>query len=335
MGHAMRCLALAEACRSQGGAASLVLGAIPGLFARRLQEGKFDFQEIGVEPGSREDAEIAGSAARKFRASWIVIDGYVFGSDYQRTLKNWGNLVMVVDDLGFGGYLAADLLLNQNLSAAEGLYPHHGPATRFLLGPRYALLRSEFRKWRGWRRAVPEAGRRVLVTLGGSDPVNATIPVLQALNRISSLDLQVRVLCGPANPHRGQLESVARQSPWPCHICSTVEKMPGLMAWADLAITGAGSTCWELAFMGTPAVALVLAENQRAIAEKLERAGTLVNAGWHHSVSGSGLARTIQDLLLSQRLRSEMSAHGQLTVDGLGAGRVAESLAASVGTVTA
>ena len=51
------------------------------------------------------------------------------------------------------------------------------------------------------------------------------------------------------------------------------------MAWADLAISGAGSTCWELACMGLPAVTLVLAENQRAIAEQLNAAGLVLNLG--------------------------------------------------------
>jgi len=36
--------------------------------------------------------------------------------------------------------------------------------------------------------------------------------------------------------------------------------MPELMAWADFAVSAGGSTCWELAFMGLPALVLIQAK---------------------------------------------------------------------------
>ena len=49
--------------------------------------------------------------------------------------------------------------------------------------------------------------------------------------------------------------------------------MAELMAWADVAISAAGSTAWELACMGLPAALIVVAENQTGIAAALVREG--------------------------------------------------------------
>ena len=60
------------------------------------------------------------------------------------------------------------------------------------------------------------------------------------------------------------------------------------MLWAELAITAAGSTCWELACLGVPAVTIVTAENQRGIAASLSHAGITQDAGWHEDfISGA------------------------------------------------
>jgi len=55
--------------------------------------------------------------------------------------------------------------------------------------------------------------------------------------------------------------------------------MPALMAWADLAIAGAGVTSYELCYMGLPSMLLIVAENQRRTAERLSELGMAVNAG--------------------------------------------------------
>jgi UDP-2,4-diacetamido-2,4,6-trideoxy-beta-L-altropyranose hydrolase len=102
--------------------------------------------------------------------------------------------------------------------------------------------------------------------------------------------------------------------------------MASLMAWADIAVTGAGSTCWELACMGLPALALVIAENQRAIAEELSAAGVIFNLGSHQEVSAERIASIIDGLLYSSFRRLRMSQRGRALVDGQGAERVAAVL---------
>ena len=52
--------------------------------------------------GTSEDAENTAAIARECGAQWLVVDGYGFGADYQRTLKQNGCRVLWMDDNGHG-----------------------------------------------------------------------------------------------------------------------------------------------------------------------------------------------------------------------------------------
>jgi UDP-2,4-diacetamido-2,4,6-trideoxy-beta-L-altropyranose hydrolase len=233
---------------------------------------------------------------------------------------------MVIDDTVRLALYETDMLLNQNLGAERLKYNCNDGAV-LLLGPEYALLRREFVAWRGRLHTVPETAQKILVTLGGADSDNVTLTVTQALRQLEIDRLQIRVVAGPANPHIEELREAAARFPGKFELLTGVSEMAPLMAWADLAISGAGSTCWELACMGLPAVTLVLAENQRAIAEQLNAAGLVLNLGRHEDVRAERIAAAVDGLLYSSFRRLRMSQRGRALVDGKGAERVARALA--------
>jgi spore coat polysaccharide biosynthesis predicted glycosyltransferase SpsG len=220
----------------------------------------------------------------------------------------------------------ADLLLNQNISANESLYSNRHADTRLLLGTRYALLRREFWKWRGWKRNVPDVATNILVTLGGSDPDNVTRQILQSLLPLKTPGLRVKAVIGAANPHGQSLRDLADSSLGRFELIGNTSEMPELMAWADLAVAAGGSTCWELALMGLPMVLLVLADNQRAIAAGLEREGAAIDLGWHNLLESVHMTKVLGDLLNDPIRRRLMSDLGRKLVDGCGASRVATIL---------
>jgi RimJ/RimL family protein N-acetyltransferase len=101
------------------------------------------------------------------------------------------------------------------------------------------------------------------------------------------------------------------------------------MAWADVAVAGAGSTAWELAFMGLPSALIVLADNQLAVASALEREAVSLSLGWHAALSNERIGAMIQDLVLDQARRENMSRLGRKLVDGLGVERVTTKMRAA------
>lgn len=325
-GHVMRCLALAQAWQDTGGEASFVVAyEMPKIEPRLIAEG-FSVHHISAAPGSEEDAVQTDALAVSMKACFVVVDGYHFGSQYQRLIKGSGNRLLFIDDYGHAGSYCSDLVLNQNLYATEDLYKKREPFTQLLLGPSFVLLRREFNSWHGLSKKTPHAASKVLVTLGGSDPDNVTLKVIESLQSLAIGGIEVTAVVGGSNAHANRLEAAAKDSRIPLRLVRSATNMQELMAWADMAISSGGTTSWEMAFMGLPALIVVLAENQAAVAEKLEHAGAALNLGWHDELTCQKIRSAVENLMIDSEKRESISRRGQQLVDGFGANRVVDAI---------
>lgn len=325
-GHVMRCLALAQAWQDAGGAAYLAAADIAPTLSRRLNREGIEVHEMDCVVGSADDANRTDELASRLDAAWIVADGYQFDDAYQRRVKNSDRGLLAIDDYGQAAHDSADIVLNQNIYADETLYPSRGSATRLLLGVRFSLLRREFQTWRTWQRQIPKVARKILVTMGGSDSDNVTAKIIEALEAINRPGLEAIIVVGPTNPHFSILKLAAEGSPHVIDFRRSVAEMTRMMAWADLCVSAAGSTCWELAFMGTPMIATSLAANQTAVAEGLQEAGAALNMGWHDDVTIQEWHDSLVGLLDDQETRTTRSRLCRSLVDGYGAGRVVSTM---------
>jgi UDP-2,4-diacetamido-2,4,6-trideoxy-beta-L-altropyranose hydrolase len=316
-GHVMRCLALAQAWQAHDGVVELVTSVrLPiSLKSRLLAEG-IAIHRIDQPLGSVDDANQVVVFAQASNTDVVIVDGYHFGAEYQQTLKAAGLRILFIDDNGHADHYYADWVLNQNIYAREDLYANREPYTRLLLGTHYALLRREFWKWREWQREIPEAARKVLIMMGGSDPDNVTLQTIRALRDIEIEGLEIVAVVGGGNPHYGALVDAVQQSSHQIRLERNVTDMPALMAWADVAISAAGSTVWELVFMGLPALLVVLAENQRRIAE------TVCSMALAQEVSTADIASPFMQLVSSAESLREQSRLQQALIDGNGAERI-------------
>jgi UDP-2,4-diacetamido-2,4,6-trideoxy-beta-L-altropyranose hydrolase len=326
LGHVMRCLALAQAWQDRGGTACFVRAGTADVFDERLAAEGVGLRRIGCVTGSAEDADAARALARELNAAAVVLDGYHFNTAFQARLRGDAVKLLCVDDNAHAGEYVADWVLNQNLHAEPALYARRAPHTRLLLGTQLALLRREFTRWRDWPRETPARIRRLLVTLGGSDPDNVTGTVIAALERLSLSDLEVVVVVGGASLHYETLRASLRLPG--ASLRRNVSDMPELMRWADLAVTAGGSTCWEAACLGLPLCSLVIVENQLASARRLASTGAAEviepgGAGW----DTDKLAGVLNDLAHNSARRAQMTTVGRALVDGRGAERVAAIMA--------
>jgi len=323
-GHVMRSLALAQAWQDSGGQTIFAMAQSTDSINRRIASELCEIVQLFVTTGSPEDSYATASLAKKQEARWTCIDGYAFGETYLESLKAAGLRLLFIDDRR-NGPCAADLVLNQNLYATEQQYAGVGAHCRLLLGPKYALIRREFNRWRGWKRTISPACRRLLVTMGGSDPENITGRIIEALQSPILATLEATVLVGGSNPNLAALRSSAAGSESRIQLRENVLQMGELMAEADLAISAAGSTSWELCLLGTPMLLIDIADNQTAVAEALHQHGCAIHAG-DRFVSSSVLANAIALLANSEERRRLLSECSQQIVDGKGAQRVVDAL---------
>jgi spore coat polysaccharide biosynthesis predicted glycosyltransferase SpsG len=194
-GHVMRCIALGQAWMAgrqrtdDGGRKSEVRSQGSGVrdqeseesivvfmtccdnaaLLQRLRDEKFTVIEL--TDSAEFISTLSPDSCTLSLDSWFVLDGYQFTLEDQRAVREAGHKLLVIDDCNHLPEYECDILLNQNINAAELDYTIN-PEARLLLGTDYILLRREFFQSLEEFKQVfpkvgktPEAGMNVLVTL--------------------------------------------------------------------------------------------------------------------------------------------------------------------------
>lgn len=295
-GHVMRCLTLADEMSRRGAECLFVSAAgtrelVPSL-------------PYPVLPPER----------LPFGTALAVIDHYGIDAAEEARIRSMTRAVMVMDDLPTRRH-HCDLLLDQTFGRRAEEYRDLAPHNSIVLaGSEYALLRPQFAVARPAALARRDGSlRRLLISLGGTDPGNVTGAVLDA---VAASGLAVDVVMGAKAPH---LEAVQAQAAALPHttVHVGIPDMAGLMAVADLAIGAGGTSTWERCCLGLPTLMLVIADNQRDVARLVAESG----AARLVAVADLPAALTVPPA----ELRA-MSAAAARLCDGLGAARVADAL---------
>jgi UDP-2,4-diacetamido-2,4,6-trideoxy-beta-L-altropyranose hydrolase len=252
---------------------------------------------------------------------WLILDGYHFTPDYHKAVREAGFRLLVIDDMAHLPEYRGNVILNQNIHAPEIVYSCDRETIR-LLGCNYVLLRQDFLQHRGSTRKIADKALKIMISMGGADSDNFSLKTVQALKILGDPHVEIKIIVGHLNPNRNSIESELAGSPFAFDLLFSTTDMAGLMNWADLAVSAAGSTCWELAYMGLPAIIITTAENQKGIGQGLEKADAALNAGWHQDVDGSRLASILSEIINNSESRKAMSKAGQKLVDGQGLERV-------------
>lgn len=324
VGHLTRCLCLADGLKKRGVECLFASKDYRGNLFRKVEQKGFRVETIDAGAGLDRDLDLTTQAIKKHRADVLVTDSYDINSDYLRNIKGEVRLLLSIDDL-VQTHFYADILLNQNLGVREEDYQDKiEPYTKLLLGPEYALLRDEFAERHARKKQISYNAKNILVTLGGGDPDNQTLKVVRGLKTINSL--YVNVLLGPSYQDTGELERFVEDNGGNICILKNCQDVAERMRWADLAVSSGGSTCWEMACLGLPNSVMVLADNQRRIAQALDNQGISVNLGWFEQVTEADIKRNVLELLSNPRKREQMSKKGQQLVDGRGVERVSKEI---------
>jgi len=325
-GHVMRMLALAQAWQDAGGQVVFFFGKANEPLQLRLEAEHCRTEVLGEQTGSPADAAAVVFRLALLKPDWLAVDGYAFDRRYFEKLAAASVPILAMADYPVGRNLPVTVLLNQNAQARAEDYIGMAPGARLLLGLNYVLLRREFQPWQSRRPVRSGRTRHLLVTLGGSDPDNVTSRVVQALAPVADAVEGITVVVGANNPWRSEIAAAVAAAGAKVALQDSVANMTLLLSECDLAVCAGGSTCWEMAYMGVPVLAIVLAENQAPLAAEVERLGCGLNLGWWRQQAGEKLAQAIRQLGGEAGRVAAMARRGRELVDGRGAARVVECL---------
>lgn len=297
----MRSLTLARALQDRGARCAFV---VSGETARMMQ------------PFSRGEVEIWDTDRWPQQPAVAVVDNYALTAADEAALAARGVRVAAIDDVGRRH--ACDLVIDPGLGRTAEDYPG---SPRVLAGAAYALVRPEFLST-----PVTRQDGRVLVSLGLTDVGRITAEAVARLATTPGWDAADVVLGSAAQSLEYVREAAAHDPRFTLHVDTSA--MAELVAAADVAVGAGGGSVWERACLGLPTLLLILADNQRPMARKLEAAGAVVAL----DVGGAGLDeafdRALASLLSDAALRSRLANASRNLCDGRGAGRVAEAILA-------
>lgn len=340
-GHLVRCLALADALQACGGEAHFVCRHLPRALASALDSrghklnligttesglhlgaGSTYAEWLGVTQELDADQTAAGLSGSPY--DWLVVDHYALDAVWEHRMRRVGMRVLSVDDLANRDH-DCNLLVDQNYyeNAGARYVGKLSDGCTALLGPKYALLREEFRTARS--RARPRDGivRTILVSFGGIDAADITSAAVEALEHVDLRDVRVDVVIGNDHPNRVGVDAACRRCGFTLHV--QPPHMAELMVAADLAIGAGGSSTWERCCLGLPCITLCAAPNQNELIRDAARVG-LIYAPAVMPADSSGLAGHVRSLMENPSLLESLSLKSLKSVDGRGTQRVLRAM---------
>jgi hypothetical protein len=280
-GHLARCLPLAHELARRGLEPELT-GSFDGLAAWLAEHSGLPVR--APHPGAPCGVDLAVAAA--------IVDGYDFDP---------AELCALAERVPVGTLAEGRRCHDAGVWVDYHLDRAGEPATeRLLPGPAYAPVDPGLA---GLARPGDEV-RRVLIAVGGGAAARDLVADLAAAVREAFPGC--RLLIGSGAEVEGP---DVERLPFPAPLRDAV-------AGADLAVSAAGLTAYELACAGLPAVILQVVDNQRRVAEGCAKAGIALVAGEGHLALREALQRA-RDPEVRGRLRTA----GMATFDGRGAAR--------------
>jgi UDP-2,4-diacetamido-2,4,6-trideoxy-beta-L-altropyranose hydrolase len=350
-GHVMRCLTLAQALREQGAVCRFISRAHTGHLAELVRLRGFEIDLLNKDipalaSGSPDDTTVPHANwlgthwavdAYQTKATLIgakidcmVVDHYALDSRWELEMKAAGiSSLVAIDDLADRSH-TCDLLIDQNLGRAARDYAGLVPTgCKMLIGAQYAMLLPIFAELRSYsleRRREPSS-RHVLITLGGVDKNDLTSQVLTSLRHCAlPADGRITVVMGANAPHLQKARELASAMPWPTDVQTNVQHMAQLIANSDISIGAAGATSWERCCLGVPSVLVVLADNQRQIAQALDHAGAAIIL--ENSILDQQLRTFFAELAQSLARLRALSQAAAVVTDGKGVAKVRDAVLA-------
>jgi len=338
----MRCLTLANVLREQGANITFICREHRGNLFEQIELSNHKLLRISHNTvssdgklthahwlGATQEEDVRQSAEALITigcVDWLIVDHYALDIEWETAMRPHAKHIMVIDDLADRVH-DCDLLLDQNMhqniqERYDILVP---PSCTKLLGPKYALLRPEFKEARSNLKVRDGNVRRIFVFFGGSDPTNETGKALKAIQQTKRPDIAIDVIVGAANPHQEEIANLCSTLP-KAKLHRQINNIAELMMEADLAIGAGGGTVWERCCLGLPTIVLSISSNQNPSCKAIASIGAILYLGEGNKIDADLIESALKISLSATYLMESLGGLGLAVVDGRGVDRVLREL---------
>lgn len=323
-GHVMRCIAVAEELKRMG--ENPVFISADDLPRSLIEQRGYEFVSLQSDWKDMEkEIDQLQVVIGQYHIGRLLVDSYYVTKLYFEKLHTLTK-IMYIDDFGKEIYDVDSVVCYANYYKELLLEERYPSKVKLLLGTDYTPLRNTFSNLPSKKISVRV--KNLIVLSGGTDPFDF---LCSFSGRIAESSLYktletVNVICGKYYMKYGELiREFSGNSK--LHFYKAVEHIEDYMFSADIAITAAGVTSYELCAAGVPSITYIMAENQKKNAESFHEDGVMEYAGdlrcdFVLDRVMELLSGKFQDLLERKKASEIM----RKKVDGKGAKRVAEEI---------
>ena len=232
----------------------------------------------------------------KLRPDVCINDALDADSVFMSALKKENVVTINFEDMGSGS-LVADYVINEMFN--DHLFRKDA---HVYSGVKYCCLRDEFLSITP--KPMNHRVENVVIMFGGTDPFDMTYKVLNWLETIEG-DWRVTVILGLGYAQREKIEKIAKAGRRPTKVVQDTPIVSRFMAKADIAITSAGRTVFELAHLGVPMI--TIAQGPRELTHQFANTSMgIISLGARNMVSETAFKKAFNQLLAGPLLRSKM-----------------------------
>ncbi len=307
MGHLMRTVSLAVTFRKYG---------MEVLFVTSSEDGEKYIHENGFEVILIDelDYSVLADLGRRKKIDGILVDRFGFSKEEHQLLVDEIGFLIQIDDFLYDG--PAQLVINSTIDEKP-----ENRGGKWFCGGEYAIVREQFVNS---HREIQEFPKRMLLTTGYGDPGNVHMKVLRTVQKVLP-DLEVHVIVGGGYKTKEKLRKIADNEK-NIVLYENIYDISEVIQKIDFAISAAGTTLYELAAAGVPAIAFSLYDNQLDNIERVAKKGCILSIGWYEDIDYSYLEAQIKEFSRDYEMRKKLSRCGIAWIDGKGNERIAEAV---------
>ena len=326
MGHLMRCLALAQAMRLAFPQLAIYFalstGSVP--YAQSREDWLGELILVPEQLALADEPLWLAQVCAQNTIGMFILDGYQFDQDYCQQLHPLPCMKVVFDDNNNSGLLFADAVINGASNAAHLDYQVSAPGALLCVGEQYRILREEFAADSA---RLPWAERHSLsIVMGGSDPLNLSLSIMQALQQSGFAD-NIILVTGAAYQHLSSLQQFLQHSQLRVSHRHNCQHMADVFSQSRLVVSAAGGSQFELAACYCPALLLVVADNQRNATAQAITQGWCQSLDMLQGANATSIVEKLTQLWASQEALEHMHEAAKQHGDWQGAERVVRQLA--------
>ena len=291
-----------------------------------LESIKTDDSATWLGKTQEDDAKDFLAVTRHIDMSWCIVDHYSIDYKWQKLVRKNISKILVIDDLANRKH-ECDILLDQNYWS--NFLTRYDPLINNdclrLLGPKYSLLRDEFKTLRATENNREKTKlNNILINFGGIGNYVFLEKIANVLPHFSHKYnftlITGKMSISSFNVIKNKLAHTG------VNVTEKTSNMAKLMFESDYAFGACGSTVWERFCLGVNSALVEVAENQHELLDFLVHKSLVDYLGKASELSSEQIHSFIESLNLDSIIYNERKTRIMSLVDGKGATRVASKI---------